>query len=290
MCSERRSLPVPSLPWRLSTWTPRSSSFARVSVLGAALGALVCADLAEHRIPNRIVVPATLVCAALLLVDGVHMELLGGLAVVTLILVLGLLWPASFGMGDVKLALLVVAGLGGVAAQALLVGLVLAAVFGALLDPSAWSLCGRLDRSRSPRSSRPARHLRWSHEDRAPHPLPARGGALAGGPRGARQAQARVAAAPRFSVIAAHHGDGPAVRAGRTLALDCAPPVPGLRPLDRRTSRPVAPTAVASAESWTEADIESPLAYARPPHSGDVRAGLSASVPVDRAGPFRGDP
>ena len=29
---------------------------------------------------------------------------------------------------------------------------------------------------------------------------------------------------------------------------------------------------------------------ARPPHSGDVMAGLSASVPVDRAGPFRGDP
>lgn len=106
--------------------------FARVSVVGAALGALVVVDLAEHRIPNRIVIPATLVCAALLVVDGVHMELLGGLAVVTLILVLGLLWPASFGMGDVKLALLVVAGLGGVAAQALVVGLVLAAVFGAL--------------------------------------------------------------------------------------------------------------------------------------------------------------
>jgi len=106
---------------------------ARVSVLGAALGALVCADLAEHRIPNRIVVPATLVCAALLFVDGVHMELLGGLAVVTLILVLGLLWPASFGMGDVKLALLVVAGLGGSAVHAFLVGLVLAAAFGALL-------------------------------------------------------------------------------------------------------------------------------------------------------------
>ena len=70
--------------------------FARVSVLGAALGALVCADLAEHRIPNRIVVPATLICAALLLVDGVHMELLGGLAVVTLILVLGLLgWTGT---------------------------------------------------------------------------------------------------------------------------------------------------------------------------------------------------
>jgi leader peptidase (prepilin peptidase)/N-methyltransferase len=106
---------------------------ARVSVLGAALGALACADLAEHRIPNRIVGPATLVCAALLFLDDVHMELLGGLAVVTLILVLGLLWPVSFGMGDVKLALLVVAGLGGVAAQALVAGIVLAAVVGALL-------------------------------------------------------------------------------------------------------------------------------------------------------------
>jgi hypothetical protein len=36
-------------------------------------------------------------------------------------------------MGDVKLALLVVAGLGGVAAHALVVGLVLAATFGAIL-------------------------------------------------------------------------------------------------------------------------------------------------------------
>ena len=84
-----------------------------------------------------------LVCAALLLVDGVHVELLGGLAVVVLILVLGLLWPASFGMGDVKLALLVVAGLGGVAAQALVLGLVLAAAFGAILVVRHGRSCGR---------------------------------------------------------------------------------------------------------------------------------------------------
>lgn len=106
---------------------------ARVSVLGAALGALICVDMAEHRIPNRIVVPATLVCAVLLFLDDVQMDLLGGIAVVTLILVLSLFWPASFGMGDVKLALLVVAGLGGVAAQALAVGIVLAALVGVLL-------------------------------------------------------------------------------------------------------------------------------------------------------------
>ena len=54
--------------------------------------------------------------------------------------------------------------------------------------------------------------------------------------------------------------------------------------------RAVDRTAAPSAEPWTGAGIESPVAYSHPPHSGDVMAGLSASVPVDRAGPFRGDP
>ena len=35
-------------------------------ILGVALGAVVATDLAEHRIPNRIVVPAAIACAALL--------------------------------------------------------------------------------------------------------------------------------------------------------------------------------------------------------------------------------
>ena len=39
---------------------------ARVSILGATLGALAYCDVAEHRIPNRIVVPASAACAALL--------------------------------------------------------------------------------------------------------------------------------------------------------------------------------------------------------------------------------
>lgn len=46
---------------------------------------------------------------------------------------LSLVRPASFGMGDVKLALLLVLGLGGLAPRALLLGLVLAAAFGAVL-------------------------------------------------------------------------------------------------------------------------------------------------------------
>ena len=110
------------------------TELARVSMLGASLGALAYSDVTEHRIPNRIVVPASAACAALLFAEGVRVQhLLGSLALVALMLGLSLAWPASFGMGDVKLALLVVLGLGDVATRALLLGLVLAAAFGAVL-------------------------------------------------------------------------------------------------------------------------------------------------------------
>ena len=106
----------------------------RLSILGAALGALVVFDLAERRIPNRITLPAAVACGLFLAAEGVRLgSLLGGLAVVALILGLSLAQPASFGMGDVKLALLLTLGLGGLAPQALLFGLVLAAAFGAAL-------------------------------------------------------------------------------------------------------------------------------------------------------------
>ncbi len=110
------------------------TELARLLILGAALGAVVATDLAEHRIPNRIVVPAAVACAALLAAEGVRLQhLLGGLAVVALMLGLSLFRPAAFGMGDVKLALLLVFGLGSLATEALILGLVLAAVFGAVL-------------------------------------------------------------------------------------------------------------------------------------------------------------
>jgi leader peptidase (prepilin peptidase) / N-methyltransferase len=108
--------------------------FARVSILGATLAALAYSDVTEHRIPNRVVVPASAACAALLFAEGTGMQhLLGSLALVALMLALSLAWPASFGMGDVKLALLLVLGLGDVAAQALVLGLVLAAAAGVVL-------------------------------------------------------------------------------------------------------------------------------------------------------------
>ena len=111
-----------------------SAELARLFVLGSALGAVAAIDLAQHRVPNWIVIPAALACAGLLTAEGVHPErLLTGLGVLALMLGVSLVWPASFGMGDVKLALLLVLGLAGLAAQALLLGLLLAAAFGALL-------------------------------------------------------------------------------------------------------------------------------------------------------------
>lgn len=110
------------------------AELARLLILGLALGAVVATDVAKHRIPNRIVVPAAIACAGLLAVQAVRpQQLLGGIAFVALMLGMSLAWPTSFGMGDVKLAVLLVVGLGSLATQALVFGLVLAAAFGALL-------------------------------------------------------------------------------------------------------------------------------------------------------------
>lgn len=104
-------------------------ALARLTVAGAALAAAALVDLRERRIPNRIVLPAVLVCACL---AGPAMLRLGLLAlvVVGVLLALALLRPAALGMGDVKLALLVAVALGAAATPALLVGLALAALAG----------------------------------------------------------------------------------------------------------------------------------------------------------------
>lgn len=110
------------------------TELARLLILGVALGMVVATDLGEHRIPNRIVVPAAIACAGLLAAQAVpSRQLLGGIAVVVLMLVASLVSSAWFGMGDVKLAFLLVLGLGRPAPQALVLGLVLAAAFGAVL-------------------------------------------------------------------------------------------------------------------------------------------------------------
>jgi leader peptidase (prepilin peptidase) / N-methyltransferase len=108
-------------------------TLARLAVLGGALGAASFYDLTQRRIPNRIVLPGAAACAAFTLAAGVPLSLLAGLATVLLLLVVSLRWPAALGMGDVKLALLLVLGLDGRALRALALGLALAALVGCAL-------------------------------------------------------------------------------------------------------------------------------------------------------------
>jgi leader peptidase (prepilin peptidase)/N-methyltransferase len=106
----------------------------RLTVLGAALGAVVESDLVERRIPNRIVVPAAFVCAvATLASEAASLSLAEGLALVLVLLVLSLLRADALGMGDVKLALLLVVALDGRSALALIAALALAASFGVIV-------------------------------------------------------------------------------------------------------------------------------------------------------------
>jgi leader peptidase (prepilin peptidase) / N-methyltransferase len=108
-------------------------TLARLALLGGALAAAAFYDLAQRRIPNRLVLPAAGACAALTLVAGAPLSLLAGLATVLLLVVVSLRWPAALGMGDVKLALLLVVGLDGSALRALALGLALAALAGCAL-------------------------------------------------------------------------------------------------------------------------------------------------------------
>jgi leader peptidase (prepilin peptidase)/N-methyltransferase len=104
----------------------------RLTICGATLAAVSASDLAEHRIPNRLVLPAAVACAVLSVIAGVPAsDLLAGGAIVVLLALVSLTWPRALGMGDVKLALLVLAGLDGSAIRALVLGLILAALAGA---------------------------------------------------------------------------------------------------------------------------------------------------------------
>ena len=106
----------------------------RLALLGAALGAVVESDVAERPIPNRIVLPAAFACAvALAASDIAPVALFEGVVLVGALLALSLYRPEALGMGDVKLAMLLVLGLDGRAIVALLVALALAAGFGLLL-------------------------------------------------------------------------------------------------------------------------------------------------------------
>ena len=104
----------------------------RLAIVGSALAACALHDFVQRRIPNRIVVPAAAACAALTLAAGQPLTLIAGLATVLLLLIVSLRWPAALGMGDVKLALLLVLGLDGNDLRALALGLAFAALAGLL--------------------------------------------------------------------------------------------------------------------------------------------------------------
>lgn len=108
-------------------------TLTRLSMVGAALAAAALYDLTQRRIPNRIVLPAAAGCGALTLAAGAALTLLAGLATVLLLVAVSLRWPAALGMGDVKLALLLVLGLDGSALRAFALGLALAALAGIAL-------------------------------------------------------------------------------------------------------------------------------------------------------------
>jgi leader peptidase (prepilin peptidase)/N-methyltransferase len=112
---------------------PGPLALARLAVLGAALVSAAFFDLTQRRIPNRVVLPAAATCAALTLAAGAPLSLLAGLGTALILLIVSLRWPAALGMGDVKLALLLVLGLDGDALRALALGLVLAALVGGAL-------------------------------------------------------------------------------------------------------------------------------------------------------------
>jgi leader peptidase (prepilin peptidase)/N-methyltransferase len=109
-------------------------ALARLGVLGAALTQLVHHDLREHRIPNRIVLPAAATCAVLSILDRVPAaSLIPGAVLLVVLLCVSLARPAWLGMGDVKLALLLLCALHSATPRALMLTVELYALIAALL-------------------------------------------------------------------------------------------------------------------------------------------------------------
>ena len=98
------------------------------------LVAISAVDIAHRIVPDRIVLPATvLVLAAQTLRDPSFMWLLGALGASLFLFLAVLAYPAGMGMGDVKLALLMGAALGKLVAVALMLGMLAALVPGLYL-------------------------------------------------------------------------------------------------------------------------------------------------------------
>lgn len=106
---------------------------ARLAIAGATLGAATMTDLTEHRIPNRLMLPAAAACAILDAIGGFSATTLIGLAAVAGLLLVSLIAPSTLGMGDIKLMLVVVPGVEQDAVRALAFALLVAVITAAVL-------------------------------------------------------------------------------------------------------------------------------------------------------------
>jgi leader peptidase (prepilin peptidase) / N-methyltransferase len=102
----------------------------------ASLAVLSAIDVAERRLPNRIVLPsaaAVLAAQTALFPDRALEWTLAAVVASLFLLVPALVHPAALGMGDVKLALLLGAALGSAVVSALVLGFLAAAVYALVL-------------------------------------------------------------------------------------------------------------------------------------------------------------
>ena len=100
-----------------------------------ALAIVTAADLDYRLIPNRVVLPASVVVLALMTIADPSAEwALGALAAGGGLFVLAFVYPAGMGMGDVKLAFLMGAALGRSVLPALMLAMLLAVI------PAIWLL------------------------------------------------------------------------------------------------------------------------------------------------------
>jgi leader peptidase (prepilin peptidase) / N-methyltransferase len=102
----------------------------------AVLAVLSAVDIAERRLPNRIVLPAAavvLTAQTVLFPDRALEWTLAAAGAALVLLVAALAHPAGLGMGDVKLALLLGAALGSAVMSAFLVAFFAAALYAVVL-------------------------------------------------------------------------------------------------------------------------------------------------------------